>query len=425
MNKLHDPELELFKRSVNLADYAKRAGYQVRPEDGAPGLAVLDHPNRDRIVVGQHPNGPWIYASVPDYTLRASGEPAEQALARLRGAIDRSREKGTIVEFVQQRDPLARRGEVALDQVRDCLRGFRATGLPLDFEGALRPPPYPGGGERALERDGERLPSGGSIGSNPELNRRRYDWAPPVEGGPRETEVERRLRQWREAQAAIEMRQRAAREVRSHTPPAPQPVPPPTAPGRSIADRTLTDRGAAIGSPGKSELGRRRYDWSPAPTSLDAETRQQRRRALSGDFAEQARSRAQHGVAELVAVEVVDAFEPVEVADQRRHGAEMRRTRQRFFETATIEQAGQRVGAGEMLELIPHHVERAQRGDAAQRDGRREYQRLQKVKTKANSIRRSPETLRERSPPKSQKVAAKDVGDVTCDREARLNSRSI
>jgi hypothetical protein len=272
MNK-HDPELELFKRSLDLADYAKRAGYQVRPEDGAPGLTVLDHPNRDRIVVGQHPKGPWIYASVPDYTLRAPSEPAEQALARLRGAIDRSRDKGTIVEFVQQRDPFACRGEVALDQVRDRLRGFRATGLPLDFDGALRPPPYPSGRERSLERDGKPLPSDGSVGSNPELNRRRYDWAAPVEGAPRETEVERRLRQWREAQTAIEMRQRAAREVRSPAPPAPQPAPPPKVPGRPVPARPPADRGATIASPSKSELGRRRYDWTPAPTGLDAMVR--------------------------------------------------------------------------------------------------------------------------------------------------------
>ena len=137
MSKLHDPELELFKRTIDLAAYAQRAGYELRPQDGAPGLTVLDHPNRDRIVVGQHPNGPWIYASVPDYALRAPSEPAEHALARLRSAIERSPDKGTIVEFVQQRDPWARRGDVPLDQVRDRLRAFRATGLPLDFEGAL------------------------------------------------------------------------------------------------------------------------------------------------------------------------------------------------------------------------------------------------------------------------------------------------
>jgi hypothetical protein len=273
MNKLHDPELELFKRSLDLADYAKRAGYQVRPEDGAPGLTVLDHPNRDRIVVGRHPNGPWIYASVPDYTPRARSEPAEQALARLRGAIDRSRDKGTIVEFVQQRDPLARRGEVALDQVPDRLRGFRATGLPLDFEGALRPPPYPGGRERTLERRGDPLPSDGSVRPNPELSRRRYDWTPPVEGGPRETEVERRLRQWRDAQTAIEMRQRAAREVRSAAPLAPQPAPPSKDPGRPMGDRPPADHAATIASPDKSELGRRRYDWAPAPTGLDTMVR--------------------------------------------------------------------------------------------------------------------------------------------------------
>ena len=162
---------------------------------------------------------------------------------------------------------------MALDQVCDRLRSFRATGLPLHFEGALRPPPYPGGRERALERGADPLPSGGSVGSNPELNRRRYDWTPPVEGGPRETEVERRLRQWREAQTAIEMRQRAEREVRSPAPPAPQPAPPPKDPGRAIPDRPPADRGATIASPGKSELGRRRYDWAPAPPGLDAMVR--------------------------------------------------------------------------------------------------------------------------------------------------------
>jgi hypothetical protein len=270
MNKLHDPELELFKRTVDLADYAKRAGYALRPQDGAPGLTVLDHANRDRIVVGQHPNGLWVYASVPDYTLRAPSEPAAEALARLRGAIDRSQDKGTIVDFVQQRGPLAGRADVPLDQVRDRLRSFRATGLPLDFEGALCPPPYPRSRERALERDRDPLPEGGSGGSKSELNRRRYDWSPPVENGPRETEVERRLRAWREAQAAIDRRQRAAREVQPPAPPAPQPAPLPRDPGRSIPGHPPADRGAATVGPGKSELGRRRYDWTPAPTGIDA-----------------------------------------------------------------------------------------------------------------------------------------------------------
>jgi hypothetical protein len=267
MNKLHDPELELFKRSVDLADYAKRAGYELRPQDGAPGLTVLDHANRDRIVVGQHPNGLWIYASVPDYTLRAPSEPEEQALARLRSALDRSQDKGTIVEFVQQRDPSSHRAEVPLDQVRDRLRSFRAAGLPLDFEGALSPPPYPRRRERAVERDRDPVPASESGGPQSELNRRRYDWSPPIENGPRESEVERRLRAWREAQAAIDRRQRAAREVQA---PAAQPAPLPKDPGRAIPDRPPTDRSATTVSPGKSELGRRRYDWTPTLTAIDA-----------------------------------------------------------------------------------------------------------------------------------------------------------
>jgi hypothetical protein len=270
MNKPHDHELELFKRTIDLADYAKRAGYELRPQDGAPGLTVLDHPNRDRIVVGQHPNGLWVYASVPDYALRPQGEPAEHALARLRSAIDRSQDKGTVVEFVQQRDPMAGRGGVSLDRVRDRLRSFRAAGLPLDFEGAVSPPPYPRGRELAIEPGRDAMPSGGSGGPQSDLNRRRYDWSPPVENGPRETEVERRLREWREAQAAIERRQRPVREVQPLAPPPPQPNPLSRDAGRSIPGHSPADRGGPTVSPGKSDLGRRRYDWTPAPPGIDA-----------------------------------------------------------------------------------------------------------------------------------------------------------
>jgi hypothetical protein len=122
-----DPELEQFKRSIDLVEYAKKAGYEPRPHDGVPGLTVLDHPNRDRIVVARSPGGPWIYASVTDYEPRAPGEPESQALSRLRRSIDRAKDQGSIVEFVQQRDWTARRGEVPLEHVRERLREFRAT----------------------------------------------------------------------------------------------------------------------------------------------------------------------------------------------------------------------------------------------------------------------------------------------------------
>lgn len=270
MNKLHDPELERFKRTVDLADYAKRAGYEPRPQDGAAGLTVLDHQNSDRIVVGKHPNGQWVYASVPDYVPRAPGEPPNEALSRLRGAIGRSQDKGTIVEFIQQRDPRTLERVVPLETVRARLRSFGVVGLPLDFEGGLAPPPYPRSREKAVEQGREPVPAGESAAPKSELNRRRYDWSPPVENGPRETEVERRLREWREAQAAIERRQRASREVQPPAPRAPPGAPLTKDPGPSISGRAPADRGATTVSPGKSELGRRRYDWTPAPPGLDA-----------------------------------------------------------------------------------------------------------------------------------------------------------
>ena len=164
MNKLHDPELELFKRTIDLADYAKRAGYELRPQDGAPGLTVLDHPNRDRIVVGQHPNGPWIYASVPDYALRAPGEPAERCACappqRDRSLAGQGDHRGV---RAAARSMGAPRGRPARPSHAIACAAFRATGLPLDFEGALSPPPYPRSRERAVEHDRDPLPSGGSV----------------------------------------------------------------------------------------------------------------------------------------------------------------------------------------------------------------------------------------------------------------------
>jgi hypothetical protein len=45
--------------------------------------------------------GVWIYASVRDYQPRAARESEAHALARLRGCVLGSTDKGTIVEFVQ------------------------------------------------------------------------------------------------------------------------------------------------------------------------------------------------------------------------------------------------------------------------------------------------------------------------------------
>src|SRR5579872_6252983 len=98
MNTLHDPELEGFKRRIDLAQYAEKAGYERREQDGARGLTVLDHQNGDRIVVAKSPLGQWIYASIPDYVPRGPEEPEADALGRMRHSIERSADKGTIVE---------------------------------------------------------------------------------------------------------------------------------------------------------------------------------------------------------------------------------------------------------------------------------------------------------------------------------------
>jgi hypothetical protein len=181
--------------------------------------------------VARSPGGPWIYASVTDYEPRAPGEPAEHALARLRHCIDRAKDKGSIVEFVQQRDWTARRGEVPLEHVRERLR-----------EGIARR-------------------------RNPALNQRRYDWSAPVPNAPPGLEVDERLRRWREAQAAINVKVReAAAPARSPAAPVlPPPACDPTRP--SLPDGPSILRSES--QKNKSELSRRRYDWTPAPATVD------------------------------------------------------------------------------------------------------------------------------------------------------------
>jgi hypothetical protein len=272
MNKLHDPELEGFKRRIDLADYAEKAGYERRERDGARGLTVLAHQNGDRIVVARSPLGQWIYASVPDYAPRGAGEPEADALSRLRQSIQRSVDKGSIVEFIQQRDPRTLEREVPIETARARLRSFGVVGLPLDFEGALAPPPYPRGRERSVDHSapppaGESREARKPGAPNPELNRRRYDWDPRPVGVPQETEVEQRLRRWREAQAAVEVKlQRTS--VSKTLPTAAAPC----APAKTV------ERPAIPASPARSELNRRRHDGSP-PLNVDALIRAARNRS--------------------------------------------------------------------------------------------------------------------------------------------------
>jgi hypothetical protein len=204
----------------------------------------------------------------------------------LRRAIDTTTDRGSIVEFVQQRDGTARRGEVSLERVRERLRDHCALGVPLNVESALRPPPYGGGRDGA--QPGQQIPPGRAVvpGRNPELNRRRYDWSPPVPNAPPETEVVQRLRRWREAQAAIDLKIRGAREVSGPSrSPAPATVTPSAvaARGSSLPDRPAADRSESLGQKKASELNRRRYDWTPAPPSREAIPRGTRGRSTDRD----------------------------------------------------------------------------------------------------------------------------------------------
>jgi hypothetical protein len=257
-----DPELEHFKRSIDLVAFAKKAGYVPSSEAVGSGVTVLDLPGRDRIAVAQTPSGIWIYASVGDYQPRGPHESEAHALARLRGCVLGARDKGTVVEFVLGRDAAARSAEVPLDRVREHLRAFRDAGVVLDLEGRPRLPPDDRDGPE-LSRTGataerKALPGGAAArGPQDVLNQRRYDWSPPVPNAPRETEVEQRLRRWREAQEAIDQRRVPQSRGGQARPLGPSPTP-------------GGGRGPGLGQSPSSALNRRRYDWTPSPGGRDA-----------------------------------------------------------------------------------------------------------------------------------------------------------
>jgi hypothetical protein len=153
------------------------------------------------------------------------------------------------------------------------LREYRVSRFPLDVEGPLNPPKEISrparialpGGERSPAREApaaHEVPRNQEVASGKrELGRRRYDWT-PAPGVPPETEVEQRLRRWREAQLAIDQKlSRALGVAASSAQSAPAIAGP--------ADKALAPGGPRLaretGRTAKSELGRRRYDWTPPP----------------------------------------------------------------------------------------------------------------------------------------------------------------
>jgi hypothetical protein len=273
-----DPELEQLKRTVDLTEYAKRAGYQPKTLDVGLRLTLLEHPNGDSIVVGQRRSGEWIYASVPDYEPRLPDESLEQARARLRASIERSKDKGTVVEFVQNRAG----NDIPLDWIREHLRDFRAMGRDFDLEAAVDASALPIRDRKQPtipidppQRDSQmQRPVGPSGGINPELNRRRYDWTPEP-SPPNQSDAQQRLERWQKAQATMDDR------LHVHTSQDRLPHPPSVPPTRSPTPKVSREAGSgtSIATGDNSALGKCRLDWTPSPSDREALDRALRNRS--------------------------------------------------------------------------------------------------------------------------------------------------
>ena len=213
---MSDPEFESLKREIDLAQYARSIGYVDKPRDSMPGIVVLEHQRLgDRIAVARCERG-GIYARIPDYSPRTQNDSEDRARLRLRDAIMRSNDTGSILEFVRSRERMAGRPEPELQRVREHLAAWQQV-------------------TRDLRADAQRV----------DLGRRMGDWGPsPLSlDRPTGSEVQARLQRWEEAQRLIDRK---------------------LAPQRSAASMATTSSSPADGSK-KSEAALRRYDWSPAP----------------------------------------------------------------------------------------------------------------------------------------------------------------
>jgi len=97
-----DNELELFKSSVNLSEFAASRGYALDRRESSRNSAVMRRPDGDKIIIARNEaSNDWIYFSVRD-----------------------DRDNGTIIDFLQNR------GGGSLGQVRKTLRTWLGSDRP-------------------------------------------------------------------------------------------------------------------------------------------------------------------------------------------------------------------------------------------------------------------------------------------------------
>ena len=113
-------ELDRFKTSINLTEFAASRGYALDRRESSRASAVMRHPNGDKIVIAQSEGGNWIYFSIRD-----------------------DRDNGTIIDFLQDR------GGGSLGDVRKVLRNWLGTSRPVVPVGDYIPQMLPLSHDRA------------------------------------------------------------------------------------------------------------------------------------------------------------------------------------------------------------------------------------------------------------------------------------
>lgn len=97
-----DEELEHFKTSINLTEFAASRGYALDSRESSRNSAVMRHPDGDKIIIARNEaNDNWIYFSIRD-----------------------AQDNGTVIDFFQNR------GGGSLGRVRQKLRSWLGSPRP-------------------------------------------------------------------------------------------------------------------------------------------------------------------------------------------------------------------------------------------------------------------------------------------------------